>query len=73
MERYGLFKRLANGASMWVCAANDLNQAKGTIETLSEQVGFEYFIYDFQAGTVVASIRKKESPKTDSPGLLEEG
>jgi hypothetical protein len=67
MERFGLFKRLANGAAMWVCAANDLKQAMTTIQTLSEQTGLEYFIHDFQAGTVVASSRKKNPSGIDSP------
>jgi hypothetical protein len=61
MERYGLFKRLANGAAMWVCASEDLKQARATIQNLSEQTGLEYFIHDFQAGTVVVSSRKKKA------------
>jgi len=67
MERYGIFKSLANGAAMWVCAADDLAHAKATIQTLSEQTGLEYFIHDFHAGSVVASSRTKKPPATDSP------
>ena len=68
MERYGIFKRLGNGAAMWVCAADELTQAKGTIEALSRQNGLEYFIHDFHAGSVVASSRKtKPSAVVDSP------
>ncbi|SPE32251.1 hypothetical protein SBA2_670094 [Acidobacteriia bacterium SbA2] len=66
MERYGLFKRLANGAAMWVCAADDLKQAMSTIQSLSEQTGLEYFIHDFQAGTVIASSRKTKPSAIDS-------
>ena len=68
MERYGIFKRLANGAAMWVCAADDLTHAKTTIQTLSEEAGLEYFIHDFHAGTVIASSRKN---KADSPTISE--
>ena len=71
MERYGVFKRLANGAAMWVCAANDLTQAMGSLKTLSEQTGLEYFIHDFHAGTVVASSRRMKPAEVDSSGLPE--
>jgi hypothetical protein len=71
MERYGLFKRLASGAPMWVCAANDLAKAKDTIQNLSEQTGLEYFIHDFRSGTLVASSRQTEISEVEPPGLLE--
>jgi len=71
MEQYGLFKRLSNGAAMWVGAANDLTQAKDTIQTLSDQTGLEYFIHDFHAGTVVASYRRKKPPGVDPTGMPE--
>jgi len=67
MQRYGILKRLGNGAAMWVCAANDLTQAKSTMQTLSEQTGFEYFIHDFHAGMVVASSRGTKPSAIDSP------
>jgi hypothetical protein len=67
MERYGIFKRLGNGAAMWVCAADDLTKAKSTIQTLSEETGLEYFIHDFQAGSVVASSWTKKPSGIDSP------
>jgi hypothetical protein len=71
MERYGLFKRLANGAPMWVCAADDLAKAKNTIQTLSQQTGLEYFIHDFHSGTVVASSRKTKTSEVEPPESLE--
>jgi hypothetical protein len=71
MERYGLFKRLSNGAPMWVCASDDLAKAKDIIQTLSELSGLEYFIHDFQAGTLVASSRKMIASEVEPPGLVE--
>ena len=71
MERYGLFKRLANGAPMWVCAADNLAKAKDTIQKLSQQTGLEYFIHDFHSGTLVASSRKMKTLEVDPPGLPE--
>jgi len=67
MERYGLFKRLADGSPYWVDAANDFEEGKKKIEHYSKtNGGGEYFVHDLRYGTTVASIGAAKT-EVDSP------
>lgn len=54
MERYGLFKRLSDGAPLWVCAEENLNQAVSKTREMAQKTGLEHFAHDFRFGTTVA-------------------
>jgi len=57
MKRYSLFKKLADGASIWVCDADDLAEIVGKMRVLAGQTGLEHFVHDFRFGMVVATSR----------------
>lgn len=57
MERYGLFKRLADGAPIWVCGQDDLAIAIAAIKELDRKTGLEHFIHDFRDGIIVVTSR----------------
>ena len=53
-ERYAVFKRLPDGAAVWVSPEKDLAEAKKKITELAEQDSVEYFVHDFVLGKIVA-------------------
>jgi len=71
MERYGLFKKLADGAPMWVRGEDDLASAIIMINDLDRQTGLEHFIHDFRTGTIIATSRSR-SPSAKEIELKEE-
>jgi len=56
MERFAVVKRLANGSSVWVCASDDLAEAKTKMLDLTRQTGLEHFVHDFLVGNSVARV-----------------
>lgn len=57
MERYGLFKKLADGAPIWVRFENDLHIAIARMKELEMETGLEHFVHDFREGKIVAGSR----------------
>ena len=57
MERYGLFKKLADGSPMWVCAVANLPEGMALMYELARETGLEHFIHDFHDGVAVATSR----------------
>jgi len=58
MERYGVFKRFANGSRLWVAPADDLNVAQAKMQDGARKTGLEHFVYDFRLEQIVATSRK---------------
>jgi len=56
MERYAVVKRLANGSSVWVCASDDLDEAKTKMLDLTCQTGLEHVVHDFELGRAIARV-----------------
>jgi hypothetical protein len=61
VERYGLFKKLADGSPLWVGAANDLTEAKAKMQVLADKTGLEHSIHDFRSNMLVATSRGEPS------------
>ena len=55
MERYGVFKRFANGSRVWVCSSDDLNEAKAKMLDAARRTRKEYLVYDLVLEQEVAS------------------
>jgi threonine dehydratase len=55
MERYSVFQKLADGASLWVCDADKFDDAVAMMQQLARESGREHFIHDFRNGDVVAT------------------
>ena len=62
-ERYGIFRKLADGSPIWVEAKDDLEEAMQRMRQLAGQDRMEYFVYDFQTGVSIPLIL----PIDDSP------
>ncbi|HEV2425092.1 MAG TPA: hypothetical protein VGZ29_09730 [Terriglobia bacterium] len=62
MERYGLFKKLADGAPVWVSFENDLPGAIARMKELDQETGLEHFVHDFRSGVVIATSRGEAAP-----------
>ena len=56
MERYAVLMRLANGSSVWVCAADNLAEAKTKMLDLTCQTGLDHVVHDFELGRAVARV-----------------
>jgi hypothetical protein len=56
MERFAMVKRLADGSSVWVCASDDLAEAKTKTLDLTSQTGLEHFVHDFLVGNAVGRV-----------------
>jgi hypothetical protein len=59
MKRYGVFKRLPNGSTLWVCPSNDLTEAKTKMVESAIKTRHEHFIHDFTLGRTVANSREE--------------
>jgi len=59
MERYGVFKKFANGGRVWVTPADDLNEAKAKMLDAARRTGKEHIVYDFRLEKAVASSTQK--------------
>ena len=55
MERYGVFKKFANGSRAWVGSADDLNEAKAKMLDAARRTGKEFLVYDLVLERAVAS------------------
>ncbi len=55
MERYSVFQKLADGASLWVCDTDKFDDAVAMMQQLARQSGREHFVHDFRSGNVVAT------------------
>ena len=60
-ERYAVFKRLPDGAPLWVSPERDLDVAKKKIAELSAKDNLEYFVHDFTLGRIVVRIRGEKT------------
>jgi len=65
MQRYALFKKLADGAPIWVGFEDDLRQAIARMAELEGQTGLEHFVHDLNEGRRVATSGKNGS--SDEP------
>jgi hypothetical protein len=61
MQRYALFKKLADGTPIWVSFEDDLAKATATVVELQGQTGLEHFVQDLREGRQVATSRKNGS------------
>ena len=61
MERYGVFKKLADG-SIGVAPASDLNEAKVKMLDGALRTGLEHFVYDFTLGQTAGTSRESSKP-----------
>lgn len=55
MQRYGVFKRFANGSRVWVGSADDLDEAKAKMLDAARRTGKEFLVYDLVREQAVAS------------------
>lgn len=60
MERYGLFKKLADGVPIWVRFEDDLPSALDRMKEFDRQTGLEHFVHDFHNGKTVATSRSDD-------------
>ncbi len=58
MDRYGVFKRFANGSFLYVSSAEDLPQAKAKMLAFAHESGREHSVYDFELSEAIASCLK---------------
>lgn len=66
MERYGLFKKLADGTPIWVSFENDLAGATAKMRKLDHETGLEHFVHDFRSGVVIATSRSGSPQGTEA-------
>ncbi len=57
MDRYALFKKLADGTPIWVSFEGDLAEATVKMADLDGETGLEHFVYDLRDGTTVTTSR----------------
>ena len=58
MERYGIFRRLADGAPMWITATHDLESAKQSAIKNAALHRTECFVFDLRDYKTVFEIGK---------------
>ena len=77
MERYGLFKKLSDGAPIWVSFEEDLPGAIARMKELDQQTGLEHFVHDFHSGMVIATSRSQpgsgKAPENRQSSNLRQG
>jgi hypothetical protein len=59
---YDIFRKLDDGAPLWIRQVSDLNEAKKILETLVRSSPGEYFIRDAAAGAIVFNLGPVKDP-----------
>ena len=67
MQRYALFKKLADGTPIWVSFEDDLRQAIARMAELERQTGLEHFVHDLREGRRIATSRDTSSSEASAP------
>jgi len=68
MQRYDLFKKLADGDPLWVCVEDDWTAALARMKQFALETGSQYFIFDQSVQKVVATTSANgERPESTPP------
>lgn len=67
LERYGVFKKFANGSRLRIGPADDLDEVKVLMMASASKTGLEHFVHDFVLERIVATSRESSGAADGSP------